>query len=104
MGQTPASALSNLRSYVASLRKLLGNVSPEAANRIDGRRSLGYRLNIEETELDIARFDELVSQAHRLSETEGLRENRYRSSSPRYNSGEEPLAKTSPRNAKFIGD
>ena len=55
----PASARGTIHSYVSRLRKELG------ADRIEGQ-SPGYRLRLDPSELDAARFDRLVNDAKKV--------------------------------------
>jgi DNA-binding SARP family transcriptional activator len=59
----PETAISALQGYIAALRKVLG------AARIE-TRATGYRLLAAPGELDVARFDRLVSEARALDPAE----------------------------------
>jgi DNA-binding SARP family transcriptional activator len=61
----PETAVSALQGYVAGLRKALG------AERIETRTS-GYRLQADPAEIDLARFQQMVSDAAALPAAEAL--------------------------------
>jgi DNA-binding SARP family transcriptional activator/WD40 repeat protein len=58
--EAPESARSTIYTYVSHLRKQLG------ASRIEGRTP-GYRLRLDPSELDAARFDKLVNDARKAA-------------------------------------
>ena len=63
-GEEPPDAVkSSLQGYVSNLRKAIGE------ERVEGRPG-GYRLRVEEGELDAAEFDRLVREARLGSETD----------------------------------
>ncbi|RCG22020.1 transcriptional regulator [Streptomyces diacarni] len=59
----PASALANLRTNVAHLRKSLDDVSPRLADRLITARGTGYRLLVHAGELDLVEFRSLAAAA-----------------------------------------
>ncbi|TBL39267.1 AfsR/SARP family transcriptional regulator [Verrucosispora sp. NA02020] len=66
----PASALHNVRTYVHRLRQLLQQVGDSADRLV--RDGTGYRLRVEEDELDLLRFQRFVGQGHRAAREERL--------------------------------
>ncbi len=57
--EAPESARDTIHTYVSHLRKMLG------ADRIEGQTP-GYRLRLDPSELDAARFDKLVNDARKV--------------------------------------
>ncbi|GFJ95907.1 SARP family transcriptional regulator [Phytohabitans rumicis] len=53
----PRSAVSNLQTYVAGLRRALGEVAPDNPTRLE-TRTWGYRLNVEQEQVDLLTFAE----------------------------------------------
>jgi predicted ATPase/DNA-binding SARP family transcriptional activator len=58
-GGAPPNASGNLQSYVSRLRRVLGASAVE-------RQPMGYRLAVERDQVDVARFEALADEAHRL--------------------------------------
>ncbi|MGW0434872.1 BTAD domain-containing putative transcriptional regulator [Micromonospora sp. NPDC003197] len=69
--QPPLAAGSNLRSYLAGLRRIL-HLPGEYDSRLYTERAGGYRISVRPGELDLDRFDELTRQGERALQTGGL--------------------------------
>ncbi|WP_020662007.1 AfsR/SARP family transcriptional regulator [Amycolatopsis benzoatilytica] len=63
----PRSAAANIRTYIHSLRRRLGEIHPDLADRITSRAS-GYLLTVRPEELDHLAFARLAAEAWRMLE------------------------------------
>jgi DNA-binding SARP family transcriptional activator/DNA-binding XRE family transcriptional regulator len=69
----PRSAGNLLHGYVAQVRKLLEpRRAPRVASTLVVRARDGYRLDVDDEQIDLTRFDRLVDQARTLSNSDAL--------------------------------
>ncbi len=67
--EPPASAVSSVRSHLSRLRQELDALAPGTGELVV-TSTVGYRLVIEESDLDASRFEALVAEAERLGASE----------------------------------